>query len=426
MRKSFRTSTVAAVVMAFIVATGVAAGPAEAVEYPSWDDVTAAQGNEASKQAEITRIQDLIAGLAAETAAATQRAADLGIAYESAQARYDTAFYTADQLRAAADQAQTDAEQSQREVGRLAAQLARTGDAGMSVSLLLSDSASADSLLYQLGAMSKLTATTGDIYERAARDQNAARSLTDQADVAARELDGLAQEADRNRDDAIASQDALTAALTAEESHRADLEAQLQVLSENRVATEADYNAGVAARAAAEAAAAKAAAEAAAAAAAAAGAAPETGAPSAGDPAPAASGWASPFPNAFSTDEYGMRVNPVDGGYRLHAGLDLAYNRGTCGASVYAAADGQVNFAGPNGGLGNNVEISHGGGIVTSYSHNTSVLVNRGQSVAAGQLIAYAGTTGNSTGCHLHFETRVGGSPQNPRDFMSDRGIYFG
>jgi murein DD-endopeptidase MepM/ murein hydrolase activator NlpD len=64
--------------------------------------------------------------------------------------------------------------------------------------------------------------------------------------------------------------------------------------------------------------------------------------------------------------------------------------------------------------------------VSTGYGHNTSLNVGPGQFVAAGDLIAYAGTTGNSTGCHVHFEVRVGGGAINPRGFMADRGIYFG
>jgi murein DD-endopeptidase MepM/ murein hydrolase activator NlpD len=121
-----------------------------------------------------------------------------------------------------------------------------------------------------------------------------------------------------------------------------------------------------------------------------------------------------------------MRVNPVDGGYRLHSGIDLNYNSGTCGAGVYAAAAGQVTYASYNGGYGNFVEINHGGGITTGYGHNTAIVVSRGSFVAAGDLIAYAGTTGNSTGCHVHFEVRQGGTAINPRPWMADRGVYFG
>ena len=140
----------------------------------------------------------------------------------------------------------------------------------------------------------------------------------------------------------------------------------------------------------------------------------------------AASGWASPFPGSHSSDEYGMRVNPVSGAYILHSGIDLVYNGGTCGAVVYAAAEGLVNYAGYNGGYGNFIRIDHGGGIATAYGHNTSLLVGNGSYVSVGQPIAYAGTTGNSTGCHVHFEVRENGTAINPRPFMAAQGIDFG
>jgi murein DD-endopeptidase MepM/ murein hydrolase activator NlpD len=393
---------------------------AAAAEYPSWEDVLAAQANETTKQAEIGNLQGLISNLSGEVLSAQERSAQLGADYEIAQERFDTALFRADELRAQADAAQAVADASAEQAGRFAALLSRSGGGELSMTLLLSESGDADSLLYQLGTMSKITESSSQVYRQAAQDTNTAAALTDQADVAAGELESLAGEAARVRDEAIAAQQAVEDALEAQQANQADLEAQLAVLTENRTATEADYNAGVAARAAAEAAAAAARAAAAAAAAeAAAGA-------GAGQPVESTSGWSSPFPGAFSTDEYGMRVNPVDGGYRLHAGLDLAYNGGTCGAPVYAAAAGEVTFAGPNGGLGNNVQVGHGGGVTTSYAHNTSLVVGRGESVAAGQILAYAGTTGNSTGCHLHFETRVGGNSQDPRAFMADRGVGFG
>jgi murein DD-endopeptidase MepM/ murein hydrolase activator NlpD len=400
------------------IVLGGAATPAAAAEYPSWDDVLAAQANETTKQSEISSIQGLISSLGADVTAAQERSAQLGADYEVAQEEFDTALFRSDELRAQADAAQIVSDASSRQAGQFAALLARSGDNGLSMALLLSESGTADSLLYQLGTMSKITESSTQVYRQAAQDANTAAALTNQADVAATELESLAGEAARVRDEAIAAQQTVEDALAAQQANQADLEAQLAVLTENRTATEADYNAGVAARAAAEAAAAAARAAAAAEAAEAAAA--------AGQPVATASGWSSPFPGAFSTDEYGMRVNPVDGGYRLHAGLDLAYNGGTCGAPVYAAAAGEVTFAGPNGGLGNNVQVGHGGGVTTSYAHNTSVIVGRGESVVAGQILAYAGTTGNSTGCHLHFETRVSGNPQDPRAFMADRGVGFG
>lgn len=416
--RNARTRLLAVVLTASAIVGGGMAAPATAAEYPSWEDVLAAQANETTKQAEIGTLQGLISNLSAEVVSAQERSTQLGAAYEIAQERFDTALFRSDELRAQADAAQATADTSAQQAGRFAALLSRSGGGGLSMTLLLSESGDADTLLYQLGTMSKITQSSSQVYRQAAQDTNTAAALTDQADVAAGELESLAEEAARVRDEAIAAQQAVEDALEAQQANQADLEAQLAVLTENRTATEADYNAGVAARAAAEAAAAAARAAAAAAAA--------EAATAAGQPVASTSGWSSPFPGAFSTDEYGMRVNPVDGGYRLHAGLDLAYNGGTCGAPVYAAAAGEVTFAGPNGGLGNNVQVGHGGGVTTSYAHNTSLVVGRGESVAAGQILAYAGTTGNSTGCHLHFETRVGGNPQDPRAFMADRGVGFG
>jgi len=116
------------------------------------------------------------------------------------------------------------------------------------------------------------------------------------------------------------------------------------------------------------------------------------------------------------TSEYGMRVNPVTGVYKLHAGIDIGVGTGT---PVHAAADGVVIFAGWNsGGYGNFVMIDNGSSIVTCYAHNSSVAVSVGQSVSRGQVIAYAGSTGNSTGPHCHFEVRVNGAPQNPRTWL--------
>lgn len=410
------------------------AAPAYADEYPTWDDVQAAQANETSKQSEIQNIQDLIAALRDATAAAQALSIQRGTEYQEAQTKYDTAAFKADELDAQAAAAQTTADASIKQAGQLAALMAKSGGNGLSVNLFTSESSDADGLLYQLGAMSQLTGSASKLYATAEQDKNTAQSLTDQAVVARDALQALAEEAEAARDEAVAAQESLEESLAAQQTHEVQLETQLAVLTQNRQATEADYNAGVEARRIAEEkrkeeerAAAAAAAEAAAAAQAAASGGGGGGGGGAGSGAgPVASGWASPFPGSYSTDEFGMRTNPVTGNYTLHAGLDLNYNSGTCGAAVFAAAAGEVTFAGYNGGYGNFVEISHGGGISTGYGHNTSLAVYNGQYVAAGELIAYAGTTGNSTGCHVHFEVREGGSGINPRPFMADRGVYFG
>jgi murein DD-endopeptidase MepM/ murein hydrolase activator NlpD len=100
---------------------------------------------------------------------------------------------------------------------------------------------------------------------------------------------------------------------------------------------------------------------------------------------------------------------------RMHEGIDLAVGNGT---SVVASASGTVIVAGWMGGYGNLVVVDHGNGLATAYGHNTSVTVGVGQSVAQGQLIAYSGNTGHSTGPHVHFEVRVNGTPVDPLGYL--------
>jgi murein DD-endopeptidase MepM/ murein hydrolase activator NlpD len=111
---------------------------------------------------------------------------------------------------------------------------------------------------------------------------------------------------------------------------------------------------------------------------------------------------------------------PVTSGFgwrwgRMHEGIDIAVPTGT---PVAASAGGQVIHAGWLGGYGNLVVIDHGGGLATAYGHNSSIVVGYGSSVAQGQVVAYAGSTGNSTGPHVHFEVRVNGSPVDPLGYL--------
>ena len=133
------------------------------------------------------------------------------------------------------------------------------------------------------------------------------------------------------------------------------------------------------------------------------------------------SGYLSRPVDAPVSSEFGMRFHPILGYYRLHAGIDFAAN---CGSPVYAAAGGDVIMATPewqSGGYGNQLVIDHGlergVGLTTTYNHLTSFVVTGGH-VARGQLVAYSGTTGTSTGCHLHFETWEDGTPVNPRNWL--------
>ena len=111
------------------------------------------------------------------------------------------------------------------------------------------------------------------------------------------------------------------------------------------------------------------------------------------------------------TSRFGYRIHPITGAYSLHTGVDIACPTGT---PVHAAAAGEVILAGWMGAYGNAVVIDHGGGVSTLYGHNSSLLVRVGERVAKGQVIARSGSTGWSTGPHVHFERRKDGRPVNP------------
>ncbi|HEU5149118.1 MAG TPA: M23 family metallopeptidase [Iamia sp.] len=123
----------------------------------------------------------------------------------------------------------------------------------------------------------------------------------------------------------------------------------------------------------------------------------------------------SPVPCTEISSEFGQRAHPILNITRLHAGVDIG---AATGDPVEAAADGIVLLAEPRGGYGNTVVIAHLNSLGTVYAHNSELLVQTGQQVKRGDVIARAGSTGLSTGPHVHFETRLKGVPVNPRNFL--------
>lgn len=117
-----------------------------------------------------------------------------------------------------------------------------------------------------------------------------------------------------------------------------------------------------------------------------------------------------PVPGAVSSS-FGPRVHPILGYTRLHTGVDM---NGRSGDEIYAAGAGEVILAGWYGGYGNTVIIDHGGGMATLYAHQSDVAVSRGETVGIGQVVGYIGSTGLSTGPHLHFEVRLDGNAVDP------------
>lgn len=121
-------------------------------------------------------------------------------------------------------------------------------------------------------------------------------------------------------------------------------------------------------------------------------------------------GWISSF--------FGKRTNPFTGKTEMHKGMDFA---GKMGSKVYAVAGGVVTWSGPRYGYGNLVEISHGNGYVTRYGHNASNLVVVGEAVKKGQVVSLMGSTGRSTGPHVHFEVLKKGKRVDPLKFVQAR-----
>jgi len=230
--------------------------------------------------------------------------------------------------------------------------------------------------------------------------RNTAQSLSDQAEVAREIREELQLESEVAFDAATGAALRAYDAVEAQYENSARLEAQLAVLVEQREATEDDYQKGVIARAQSEV---------------------------AGmiDPGQiSGAGWARPS-GGYISSHYGPRIHPIYGIARLHAGIDLAT---PCGRPVYAANSGRISYSGWLGTSGNFIRVTHSDGYTTGYAHlqSGSLYVKLGETVVTGQLIGRIGTTGGSTGCHLHLETRKNMVSQDPYPFFLNRGIRLG
>ncbi len=117
----------------------------------------------------------------------------------------------------------------------------------------------------------------------------------------------------------------------------------------------------------------------------------------------------------YISSGFGFRADPFTGAGAFHPGLDF---KGPIGAPIYAAARGRVSFVGQRSGYGNCVEIDHGNGLITRYAHMSGFRTTIGKAVAPGEVIGLIGSTGRSTGPHLHFEVRINDRPVNPRPFL--------
>ena len=427
-----RATRVTAIITALAIVVSVsvlgqATQSAFAADYPTWGDVQAARNSVKAKEVQIAQLDALLAGLQSEVSATQAMAEQKGAEWQAAQQKFDESSFKAGELQKQADLAKAKAAKSKQQAGQLAARLARAGGSDLSARLFFNGGGS-KSLLSQLGLASMVKDQSAGLYEKATQDQNSAQALTDQAVVAKDALKVLSDAAQKALEEAAAASEKAAAALTEQDGNKERLEAQRAVLVDNTATTEADFNTGVQvrAKAAAEAKAiaeAKAAAESKAAADYAA-AHPSTRPAGNGGTSASPSGWVRPTGGRISSP-YGWRVNPYTGDQALHAGTDLAPG---CDAPIVAAHSGVVIFAGYNGGYGNFILLDNGDSISTGYGHivNGGILVSAGQQVNAGQQIARVGSTGHSTGCHLHFEVRPGGTAIDAAPFMASRGAPLG
>jgi murein DD-endopeptidase MepM/ murein hydrolase activator NlpD len=131
-------------------------------------------------------------------------------------------------------------------------------------------------------------------------------------------------------------------------------------------------------------------------------------------------GW--PVQGGWVSSGFGTRMDPFTGHQAIHEGVDVAAR---FGGPIFAMAEGLVNFAGEKAGYGMIVEITHESGLVTRYSHCSATLVKEGDKVSRGQEIAKVGTTGRSTGPHLHFEVIRNGRPVNPVAYLDSSSNHF-
>jgi len=324
------------------------------------------------------------------SAQATYDAARLDLAATMAD---ETAALTRlEEVRVLADAAARRAEVSTRTLAALVRTVVQQGGGTATLDALLSDQGSAD-LLSRLGAVDRISMLTGNMSEiRALVDRDTQRAAALQADFATAQAAALAFPLTEKQAALAVAEQSLSQATTAFSTANRNAQAAL--------ATSAEASAGRANQATSH---------------------------LAGTLAARLSlaGWATPAVGSL-TDGFGPRPElPLPGVLPFHSGTDLAAG---CGSPVYAASAGVVAQTGQFGTYGNWVLIDHGDGVTTGYAHiaDGATLVVTGQTVTAGEVIASVGSTGASTGCHLHLEVRIDGTALDPQPFFADRGISLG
>ncbi len=376
----------------------------------------AMEGLDASLQAVVAALQDLQAKIPAAQATLDAANAALEKAQREAAiiaARLQDATDQQAAITTTIDQDAQKATALRAAIGQMAREAYRSGGEVSGVGMIL-DADSTEDFVQRYGLMSTALRTQAQVLDELkateAKNKNAQARLVAVQDRVA-ELKAAADqkvvEADAARAAAAAARKTLDDLLTQQVAQQQNLEAQkaaiaaeLAAIDAEAAQVQAELQAAIAEQRARDAAAGK----------------PQ-------GPAGPLSGALFGNPTAtnpmYVTSEYGMRFHPVLHYTRLHAGIDL---RDHCGQPVYAGRAGTVQWARPRTGFGNQVMVDHGfvngNALSTSYNHLTSFAVGAGQHVNAGQLVGYAGNTGTSAACHLHFEVYVNGATVNPRPLL--------
>ena len=368
----------------------------EGIDFVNRDDLAQAANDPAAQAALGTKIEQQLKLIDEALKAAQAKVNTTGAAWNDAHTKAEDARSEVLDLEAQAEEKRDEASLSDEQVTMMVQRMRQgTYVVPPEVEVFLRINPN-DDLLYQYGMVSQLGINESYVSQTAKAAVVEINDLRARAEVKKDEAEKLEAEAKTAKDAATAAQEKLAAQVKIAEKNHDELEKLLKELGIE--VPEDSYLTGLlAARAALR-----------------------TTQPGAVN----SQGYSTPLPNTPVTSPFGMRLHPITGEPRMHFGVDFA-NGSTCGATLFATAAGTVTFSGWMGGYGNAVEITMADGTELFYAHiqDGGLGVHVGEKVKAGQPIALAGTTGTSTGCHLHFEVRVAGQPIEPMGWLTSRGL---
>lgn len=430
---AWRALAAFAVSVAVLLAGGTVAQAKSLDEYATWDDVVAAQGDVDRQNQLIDEINAQIDQLNEDVRIAEADALVKGEAFSEASTKTNLQQETHYSLQQQAEEAAEVADAAERDAGAMAAAMSNRAGADPTMQLLMQPEG-ADDFLMSMSTLSKLGTYSGAVFEEAVTARNNADQLTEQAEIALTELQRLEKLAEDAFTAAVEAQTRVQQARDKAIDQGSELEAMLIPLMEHRDVVQADYEEGERLREeerrrieeerrleeeerrrqSQEAG----------------GGGGGGGGGEGGWVAPVSGGISYPMHSAgYVTSWWGYRVHPITGEWRYHNGLDLVYAYGgSCWMPLYAVHSGTISYADWMGTYGNMVQLeSDDGYTMFRYAHIAPGGINvwPGQWVAAGDVIGYIGTTGYSTGCHLHLEIHQGGGSVDPQVWLANRGMYY-